>query len=107
MRFFGIVTIVSALLGAVVLFLGFATAKGAPQEAAVAALACALAVIPYVIFRALQSVSHYDMVRDQFKANSEQLDRLIEAQKSAGGAPTVNNQAGHDQAPTVQRTNWN
>lgn len=48
-------TILSSLLGGVILFFGVAMAEGAPQQAAAGAIACALAVIPYVIARALHA----------------------------------------------------
>ena len=55
MAFFGFLTIVGAVLGGVVLVLGVFSASGAPQQAAAAAVAVALGVLPYVIFRVLQS----------------------------------------------------
>ena len=54
MKFMGVMSIIGSILGGIVLLLGFMGAKSAPQEAASAALAIALAVIPYVFFRALQ-----------------------------------------------------
>lgn len=53
-QFFYFLTAISSGLGAAVLVLGFSTAKGAPQEAAAAALAIAMAVIPYVFTRCVQ-----------------------------------------------------
>ena len=47
-------TIIGAVLGAIVLVLSFVSANGAPQEAAGAAIAVALAVIPYCLARAVQ-----------------------------------------------------
>lgn len=52
-----ILTIIGALLGAVVLVIGVAGASGAPQEAAAAAIAVALAVIPYCLARAAEALS--------------------------------------------------
>lgn len=54
MYFMGILSIIGSILGAIVLALGFTGAKSAPQEASAAALAIALALIPYVFFRVLQ-----------------------------------------------------
>lgn len=54
MKFMGAMSIIGSILGGIVLLFGFMGAKSAPQEAASAALAVALAVIPYVFFRALQ-----------------------------------------------------
>ncbi|WP_092000077.1 hypothetical protein [Polaromonas sp. OV174] len=70
MGFFNIVTRIGAVLGAIVLVIGFAGAKGAPQEAAVAALAIALAVIPYVLARCVQ------MSRDELLAEQRHKDIL-------------------------------
>lgn len=53
MYFMGIVTIIGSILGAIFLLTGLLVAKSAPQEAAAAAQAVALAVIPYVFFRVL------------------------------------------------------
>jgi len=52
--FFGVIAFLGSGFGALMLFVGLSTAKGAPQEAAAAAAACALAIIPYVIFRVIQ-----------------------------------------------------
>jgi hypothetical protein len=48
-----VLVILSALAGGLVVFAGVATGAGAPQEAAAAAVGLALAVIPYVIVRAI------------------------------------------------------
>lgn len=52
--FLYIATLVSTCVGALVLVLGFSGANSAPQEAAAAAAAIALAVIPYVFTRSVQ-----------------------------------------------------
>jgi hypothetical protein len=54
MGFLGVVSCIGSILGWLVLVVGFLSAKGAPQEAAVAGLAIALAVLPYTFFRAVQ-----------------------------------------------------
>lgn len=51
MPFFAFLAGAGAALGGIVLIVGFAFANSAPQEASIAALAIALAVIPYVFFR--------------------------------------------------------
>lgn len=45
-------TIIGALIGGIVLFMGLLTASGAPQEAAAAGIALAFTVIPYCLARA-------------------------------------------------------
>ena len=45
-----------AALATFILFTGFASATGAPQEAVVAALACAVAILPYVFTRGLSEI---------------------------------------------------
>jgi len=68
-----------AELGGIVLVLGFASAKSAPQEASVAALAIALAVIPYVFYRALQLSSQ----NSQAKKFRESVLRRLDAMDSS------------------------
>lgn len=71
MKFMGVMSIIGSILGGLVLLLGFMGAKSAPQEAASAALAIALAVIPYVFFRALQLSKHAEdtqAMRDALEA---------------------------------------
>lgn len=76
MRF---VVVIGAVIGALCL-LGSFFVSGAPQEAALAAMACAFAVIPYVIFRAGQLT---DAENDRKKFQREILAKLsaLEAQK--------------------------
>lgn len=64
---------VGALLGAVTLMLTAMFSTGAPQQAAGAATAVALAVLPYVLARAVQIV-----VQDgaQKRHNKQLLERL-------------------------------
>ncbi|MDH0899688.1 hypothetical protein N5C12_10025 [Comamonas aquatica] len=50
-----VLVFVGAIIGAICLFASFFVA-GAPQQAALAATACAFAIIPYVLFR-LQSAA--------------------------------------------------
>jgi len=53
-QFCYVVTLISTCFGLLVLIFGFSGAQSAPQEAAAAALAIALAVIPYVFSRCVQ-----------------------------------------------------
>ena len=50
------VTIIGSMLGGLVMFVGVNEAKGAPQEAAAAAMAVAMAVIPYCLARAVSEI---------------------------------------------------
>ena len=53
MRFaWGGLAVWAALVGFVA-FVGLSTAPGAPQEAAVGAMACTAVIVPYVLLRAL------------------------------------------------------
>ena len=49
----GIVAVIGAIVGAFCLLISFAM-SGAPRQAALAGMACAFAIIPYVIFRVFQ-----------------------------------------------------
>lgn len=51
-----VITILATVVAVGVLLLTFGAAKGAPQEAAGAAIACAIVVIPYVFTRALEGL---------------------------------------------------
>jgi hypothetical protein len=52
-----IATILGSLLGVAVIIFGFAVAKGAPQEAVVAALGIACAIIPYCLAKAVSELA--------------------------------------------------
>ena len=56
MRILWLMPIIGALAALLVIAMTLATSKGAPQEAAGFALACAVAIIPYVFTRALVSL---------------------------------------------------
>ena len=56
MKFLWILTAAGAVLGTLVWLLGVVSAKGAPQEAAAAAIGIALGVLPYVFTRAVQEM---------------------------------------------------
>lgn len=65
-----VVTFLCSIIAATVLVVGQLAAKSAPQEASVAALALAIAVIPYVFTRCLQ------MSAD--RANLKALQRMVD-----------------------------
>ena len=58
------ITVLAAGIAAVVLFLTLGSANGAPQEAAGAAIALAICVIPYVFTRACQAFTEMERQRD-------------------------------------------
>lgn len=70
MRF---VVFIGAVIGALFLLASFVVANGAPQEAAMAAMASAFAVIPYVIFRVVQLT---EAENERRKFQKELLERL-------------------------------
>ena len=65
-----VITGLAACIAGAVLFLPFAGASGAPQEAAGAALALAICVIPYVFTRACQAFTEMERQRDILAALS-------------------------------------
>ena len=65
MTFFWVVAIIGALWGGVELFFVFASAASAPQQAAGAAMAAALAIVPYTLARSIYLVSGSEEVRRQ------------------------------------------
>jgi uncharacterized membrane protein len=77
------ITLISSCFAALVLGVGFAVAKGAPQEAAVAALAIALAVIPYVFSRCIQIASDRSETRRLLERIAEGVSRRDREQLSA------------------------
>ena len=56
MRFFWGITLLSGIFGAVIIFFTSVVAKGAPQEAAGYAMACAVAIVPYIFTRSAQAL---------------------------------------------------
>ncbi len=72
MGFFGFLSMVGSVVGALVLVGG----KGAPQEAAVAAIAVALAVLPYVFFRVLQLSAAKKRQAEFYEAVQRSLDAI-------------------------------
>jgi len=61
-------TMIFAVIGAIVLIFGISGANGAPQEAAVAGIAIACAVIPYVIFRCMQIATQQERDAERHQA---------------------------------------
>ncbi len=51
-----LVTIIGSIVGGMVVYVGVGAAKGAPQEAAAAAVGLAMAVIPYCLARAVSEI---------------------------------------------------
>ena len=80
--FMVIVTFLSACLGGIALLLSMLGAKSAPQEAAGAAMAVALAVIPYVIMRCAQIAE-----ARKSQATLARIAELLEAQANGGSPP--------------------
>jgi hypothetical protein len=72
-----ILVALAALAGGAIVFVGVSAARGAPQEAAAAAIGIALAVIPYVFARAIGGIAALNkrQVRDAV------LEALRESQK--------------------------
>ena len=56
-KFFWVIAIIGAVLGGLQLFASMPTPNGAPQQAAGAAMGCAMAIVPYVIARAVEELT--------------------------------------------------
>ena len=70
-----IITLLAACLAGFELFFTVGSANGAPQQAAGAAMAMAICVIPYVFTRACQAFTEMGRQRDMLKAlSSMRLD---------------------------------
>jgi hypothetical protein len=69
-----VITALAACFGGLVLYLTFTEASGAPQEAAGAALAVAICIIPYVFTRACQSFTEMETQRDMLAALDSMRD---------------------------------
>lgn len=82
-RLLYLLPIVGALLGGLALLVGVVSAKGSPQEAASAAIACALAIVPYVLVRSLEIMAR--------SSREQEVNRLIAAIEalSAQGATSA------------------
>ena len=73
MSVLSVITCAGSIVGWLVLVFGLIASKGAPQEAAVAALAAALAILPYTFFRAVQLSAQ---VKRQTAFQEELIKRL-------------------------------
>ena len=82
--FLAALTALGAILGGFILILGVAAARGAPQEAASAAMAMAITFIPYALFRLAQLG---DSLREQKRTN-ELLKQLAERPAAVPAANT-------------------
>ena len=72
MRFMEIITYIAATLAGLILILGESSANGAPQEAAIAALAAAMTIIPYAITATIQKRVLIEKIADHAAAISAQ-----------------------------------
>jgi hypothetical protein len=98
MKFFWVCVALAAALAALVLVGGLATANGAPQQAAVAAVAVAIAVIPYIFARAIEGwesatwralmIELTQKGRADFKAGTDSLWKQLDAIRSMA-APSL------------------
>ena len=73
MKVLWLLTLIGALFGGATILFTLAASSSAPQQAAGFAMACALAIVPYVFSKAVQG-----MVAD---STSEEVDRIIAAIK--------------------------
>lgn len=80
-----LLTVGGALAGALVFFVGMSGARGAPQEAAAAAAAVALAVIPYVLLRCAQLA---DAKRERDKSTERLMDALRSVERAVEKSQT-------------------
>ena len=62
-KFLWVLTVIGSVLGALVALLGVVGAKGAPQEAAAAAIGLAFAVIPYCLARAATEIGQINATK--------------------------------------------
>lgn len=67
MQFIWILPVLGAALGGYQLLIVHDSAQSAPQQAAGAAMACAYAVVPYVIARSIQAISDAGTAATQTK----------------------------------------
>lgn len=91
MRILWLLPILGAVAASFILLLTFTMTKGAPQEAAGAALACAVAIIPYVLCKALIGLFS--------QTPGARADRIVAAiergQRSSGPTPMADNITGN------------
>lgn len=77
-RILFVLPLIGSLIGALVLVVSIGGASGAPQEAAGAAIAIALAVIPYVLCRSIQIMGQ----ESRASAASRVVDAITELRNS-------------------------
>lgn len=87
MIFLFVLAVIGSILGGLTLFFGGVFASGAPQQAAAAAMAVALPVIPYVLARAVQIITQDGAQKRHNKQLLEKLDKLIAAQQAKAPEP--------------------
>jgi hypothetical protein len=85
-KFFWVLTVLGGLFSAFALTVTLASANGAPQEAAGAAVSCAIAIIPYVLARASEGLARRDppkqpLTFDQLPAHMQQ--QIVAQQQAA------------------------
>lgn len=86
MDFFGLLTRIGAAVG-LLLILAALGANGAPQEAALAAMATAVVVLPYAVYRVLQTRREAER-RQVFETRVlKALDVMAEARDRGRNAP--------------------
>jgi hypothetical protein len=82
MKFLLFAASAGSVIGGGWLLLGLKAANGAPQEAAVGAIACAFAVVPYVLARCNQLTAEADRANER---HSELLKALEALRNGTGG----------------------
>jgi len=55
--FFWLITLIASMVGAIILIIGLRISGSAPQEASVAAIAIAIAALPYIFTKAVEGMS--------------------------------------------------
>lgn len=75
-----VLVFIGAVIGALCL-VGSFFVSGAPQQAALAAMACAFAIIPYVLFRVSQLADAALQKKVFFEQMQKRMEELIEANK--------------------------
>lgn len=78
MKLLFVFAIAGALLGAAILLGGLLLSNGAPQEAAVAGIAVACAIIPYCVARAVHGISSIESLA-AIREEQETQTRILAA----------------------------
>jgi len=89
MMFWWVLAALGSVCGGLVLMFGFVSANSAPQEAAVAALAAATAIVPYVFARAMQLMGQREADDRRHRELVEALGRLAAVTKPVNGQSAV------------------